>query len=591
MSPLGQHTAAEPLVESERDRFFRILLHDDRDSFYVVSSDASGVWTDAAYKRQTLGAVHFDTRHNYYVTHNGFTGCSRATDSTRQINALFFDLDCHGVSRGQSDSLIFEATSRIMTAAAEGTLPNPNLLVDSGRGLHLYYVLEQSIPYRYQGGSRCINLKGINYFKRVQEMLGQLLGQLLKDLDGISVDRAVYDHARVSRIPGTFNPKAGRFATLISAHDSYYNLPDLAQYARAAASRAPMDVHPTPNAQAHATVLNFQPMLMSRLSKVHQLQEHRNFDCRGSRELMGFVLYNTAVQIYDRDQAKSQLHAFNARFKSPLSKREIAGIERAVDTVTNVKGQTGHYILGADTVVRLLDLSEQEMIALSFFSSKRAAQRIQAKRETRQRRSDRNLQIVRLHKTGSYTQQQIASMTKCSVRTVHSVLKEAGRTKAQSTITQASRQTEGHVRQASPLKARTHCQGQSYLGAFLTSKDTLIRSLPLYSTAVGAIKTPAYESDASQGRPQTGHARTCNFLSNGLCSAPAPGALLGLLALPGELFLGRCCLSFSGSLESASFCCLVSAVKGVSFLHVLSSLVLETPSGLRISTRGSVLSP
>ncbi len=59
--------------------------------------------------------------------------------------------------------------------------------------------------------------------------------------------------------------------------------------------------------------------LRSRLANVISLQALRNFDCEGSRELMCFVFYDTAVQLVGQNDASRQLCSFNSRFTQPLS--------------------------------------------------------------------------------------------------------------------------------------------------------------------------------------------------------------------------------------------------------------------------------
>ena len=428
MSPVALDTAALFGPESERETFFKVLLHDDRNSFYIVSSDVDGVWGDTAIKRETLAAYPFDKSSSYYMTHNGFTGRRRLAERTRQLNALFFDLDCHGSAADDCEAIVNDALGCIFDGVQKGTLPNPNIIVDSGRGLHLYYVLDRSIPYRFRG-SGDVNEKGIRFFKDVQERLANVLDELLAGIPGIKVDRAVFDHTRVSRIPGTYNRKAGRYATLVSAHENYCHLSDLASYKPAKPMHSPL---PSMRGKGPATILHFHPLMMSRLNKVSELQAYRNFDCEGTRELMSFVFYNTAVQIYSRADALERLRAFNAQFTAPLHQSELGNIVRTVDDVTNVKGEKGYYILKASTLARLLALTEKEMLDIHFFASKRMVERMEAKRKTKERRNRRDERILELYQKGCMTQQELAQAVGCSPRTVSSVLRKAGLTRAHS---------------------------------------------------------------------------------------------------------------------------------------------------------------
>lgn len=450
-------------MESEQETFFRLLLHDDRNSYYVVSTDAKGAWTETGVKRVAIPYLQLDKRANCYITHNGFTGKRRQIERTRQLNALFFDIDAHGVSQEECIADIQVAAARIKEAVKSGVLPNPSLIVDSGRGLHLYYVLERSVPYRFRGDGS-INEKGIAYFQKIQEQLADVLDEVLAGLRHMKVDRAVFDHTRVARIPGTFNTRAGRQARLLAFNETCHHLSDLIAYKPASRqSRAPE--------RRIACIKNFNPLMTARMNKVVELQAYRKYDCEGTRELMCFVYYNSAVQVYRRDDAKQRLLSFNARFKKPLPTNEIQGIFNAVDSVVNVKGGSGHYVLKAQKVADLLGLTEQEMEATQFFASKRMTERMAAKKKTKEKRESRNQRIVTLYEQGSMTQQEVALSVGCSLRTVKNVLKEAGLTRPRMAAAKAPAKRQEAPRLLSWLSAQAE-------GAFSCEEKRAKKWLP-----------------------------------------------------------------------------------------------------------------
>ena len=419
----GLHSEALQREENERETFFRILTHDDRNSYYLLSTCANGTWTEAAYKKSQLPFVPLGEFRPSYVTHNGFTGKRRKTEEVRQLGSLFFDLDCHAASTRTAREAVDAALSLIAAACESRSLPEPSLIVDSGRGAHLYYVLDRSIPYRFATGGT-VNEKGIGLFRLVQRRLARLIEEVVSPVADIEVDRKVFDFTRVARIPGTYNEAAGCFARLVSVNEAFHDLSNLALW------KPKRDAEPMPEKSRRSPVIvSFQPLLLSRLGKILELQELRGFSCEGNRELMSFVFYNTAVQVYSREEAKRRLALFNARFTSPLAACELRGIEKSVDRVVNVHGQKGFYLLSARKLIELLALSPEESKAIGFFASKRMMDRALAKEETRKKREERNTRIIELYRTGRFTQVQVANEIGCSERTVASVLKEAGFTK------------------------------------------------------------------------------------------------------------------------------------------------------------------
>lgn len=412
MSYGNANTAQSLNAETERDTFFGILTHDDRDSLYFVAEERCGLWSERAVTRSELFSIPLDDSSSYYVTHNGFTGSRRLLGNTRQLNALFFDIDCHGSQKAETFVAVACALKKIDHAVRGGFLPSPSIVVDSGRGIHLYYALERSVP------CRSCSRSSLDLFADVQERLARLLNSILSDVEGMDVDRAVFDHTRVSRIPGTYNPKAGRRARLVAADGGLYSLGGLAK-----------TLPPLPrktNPAKKGSMVRFNPLMISRMRKIEELQSYRSYDCKGSRELMCFAFYNTLVQVYDKLQAADRLQTFNARFSEPLRASELEGIVRSVDSVVNVKGQKGFYVLSAKKLSQLLSLSQSEIDDLCFFGTKRTLERLAAKRETAVRRQRRNERIVALYETGDFTQSEVAAEVGCSLRTVCSVLSSAG---------------------------------------------------------------------------------------------------------------------------------------------------------------------
>lgn len=413
--------AASPAGESEWEVFCRLLTHDDRNSYYVVSSDASGSWEETAVKSESLPALGFNSSAAYYMTHNGFTAPRRTSDQVRQLNALFFDLDCHNLGPNETRCAVRAAIAKLQEAVFNGQLPVPTMIIDSGRGLQLFYVLQRSVPYRSSADGEP-NVKAIGLFNHVQKRLAELLDAVMGAVAGISVDRATFDASRVSRIPGTFNAKAGRFAKLLDySETALHNLSELSRFCAQSSLLVRKSPDRTKRFKRSGTVLQFQPLMMSRLSKIMELQEHRGYDCAGNRELMSFVFYNTAVQIYTHEDAGFRLRMFNARFKNPLAQCELDGIVKSVDSVTNMHGDQGYYLIGAKRLTELLSLTQDEASAIDFFQSRRTVERAMAKQQTKRKRQLRDNRIIELHNAGT-TYASIAQLVECSVRTVASVV-------------------------------------------------------------------------------------------------------------------------------------------------------------------------
>ena len=426
MPACGLSCPSTASAENEWETFYNLITHDDRNSYYIVSSLNHGSWNEIAVKKQNLAALGFNKGTNYYITHNGFTSTSRKANAVRQLNAIFFDLDCHGHGNKTTRQTVQNTIVALDKATQNGSIPKPTMTVDTGRGLQLYYVLEKSIPFQQHNeasSSKTSKAKNspINFFTDIQDKLFTAIKQAVANVKNIEVDQATSDHSRVSRVPGTYNTKAKRLAKLISVTNKLYTLKQLKQ-----------NITQSNNQQTNANKHKFKikhsinqdslPLLNSRLTKIKELQAYRKYKCEGNRELMCFVFYNTAVQLYKKETAKKQLEVFNSNFIKPLSKAELQGCTRSVDKVVNYNGHVGYYLISASKLVQLLNLTPIEIEELNFFESKRTVQRKLQKQKTKEKRKKRDTIIVDLYLKAKLTQKEIAQKIKCSIRTVANVL-------------------------------------------------------------------------------------------------------------------------------------------------------------------------
>ena len=400
------------------------LFHDDRDSFYALAEACGEAWSESLLSKEALlrkVEKGLEKGSAWYVSRNGFVATRRVASRTRQVNSFMLDIDAHGASSRSAAWMLAELDALV----EEGAVPEPTMVVDSGRGIHVYYVLDRSISTRSSDGSE--NTSVLSWFSDLQDRLAVAFESRFCEFEGVDVDSAVYDLARVARIPGTFNPKAGKCAELVRSAGPFASLPGLSvalepvfrkKKHAAARKNTPQKGFPLRAAQA------------ARARKIERLQELRGRDCEGSRELMCFLYYNACVQAFPREEAVGMVYAFNARFSSPLPSYEVSCAVRSVDAVELSygpdKGAKGYYPVSNKKVAELLSVTESENDEIGFFGmSSRALQRRKDKERTRERRASRNARIVELVTRLGMTRKAAAKAVGCSLRTVAYVLAEA----------------------------------------------------------------------------------------------------------------------------------------------------------------------
>lgn len=408
----------------EAQEFFDVLLHDDRDSMYVVASCDGGQWREHAFRAPALRAFRPKGKGSLYVTRNGFVGKRRLQDRCRQINALMFDLDCHDGNHAVTVPCL---VARLIALFDGGSLPRPNLFVNTGRGIQLYYVLEASTSVRTSKGMR--NEKGLSYLRDVESGLARRIADEVADLPYVTVDPAVYDLARVGRIPGSYNAKACVHARLLASSRDYFSLAALKAWgAPLFRSHQAKAVKPR-TTRWHPSTGPMTQVLTHRARLITKVQDLRSYDCQGDRELMCFLMYNTLKQIQGAKKAFLETERLNARFLSPLPHRELEQIQRSVDSVVIAfgthRGEVGFYPMTNGTFLKKLALTDEERAAIGRDAHPLRRDRLEAKEATRLRRQRRDESIVREYQKG-YTQEQVANRCGCCRRTVSKVVAAFG---------------------------------------------------------------------------------------------------------------------------------------------------------------------
>ena len=393
--------------------FLRTLLHDDRSSRYATPCKTKGGWRSGrALPKEALiekyARGRYGRRDDQYVSVCGFTGCDRAEIHARQVNALFIDIDCHDRAGASLHAFLEEVKAKLFDVIAVGVLvSNPKLLptyvVETGRGLQVWYILDRSIPVNGSTASR----RALALRKKLFSRLNALFFEILN----IAPDEAVSDLARVGRIPGTFNTRAGVYAKTIFSSGVLCNMA-ASMKALDAFFKEDVDVVSAPK---HFRITNFNPILHDREAALCALRDARK--CAGAERLRKETLFAYAevvVRQYCAADACALIESFNAAFACPLSPREVAS------TFKSARGRLarGFKVYGASRLSVHLQLSADE--AAHFFGNSTA--RSVARAQARERKAARNARIDEMLACGaSYS--VIAASVGCTKQTVYNYVR------------------------------------------------------------------------------------------------------------------------------------------------------------------------
>lgn len=403
---------------TDKELFSEILFHDDKNSNYIIQKFKPE--TDKIYevvKAKDFLDKKLDSDEDVYITINGFCGRRRTTNRCRQINALFFDLDAHSINTKNAKWEIEHTYLSLKDAIDENRLKKPNLIINTGRGLHLYYIFEKSIPYRLTDNS--VNEKGLKIREIIIKSISDDIQAVLKESDSmLELDTKVSDISRIARIPGTKNSKSNTETKIIDYDMDYYTFEELLK-------PKTQKKKPVPKKKIKNNEFG-QALHISRLDSLEKLQEYRNFDCTGYREYMCFAYYNAAVQVYDRETAYNKLKAFRDKFNDvrAVPDCQLKALANCIDRNEGCDYES-FYKLRNDWFVQHLAITPDEIAELGMFQlSKRELK----KQQNKINKQEQAMQVIELAANGM-KHQLIAETVGISKRTVQNILKNAGLTR------------------------------------------------------------------------------------------------------------------------------------------------------------------
>ncbi len=144
--------------------------------------------TEALDKAQAISNAD---RNAYFACAEYMTEGSRKGDNVKQARAFWLDLDCGEAKAAKGDGYTTkrEAADALVEFCTVTGLPKPTTLVDSGNGLHVYWVLDMDVsPEDWRA-------------------CGALLKALTKKHGLLADPSRTSDIASVMRVPGTLNQK------------------------------------------------------------------------------------------------------------------------------------------------------------------------------------------------------------------------------------------------------------------------------------------------------------------------------------------------------------------------------------------------
>jgi len=322
-----------------------------------------------------------------FITPNSFYKPQRTTQNIRHYRALYLDLDLKIHSKT-------EAFYNIYLLVSDNEIPKPTMIVDSGRGLHLYWRIEHA-P------------KQANY---TWQMLEDFLYHKLKHL---GADIQATDASRLLRLPTTINTKNNAVCRVLEVNDQKYSMYDLREnYLQYKQEQSKTKKRNKTSKKASIKQLfNSYTLHQARSNDLLTLCDLRDYEVVGYRNsILHCFVYWQGIYIRELDRLEEVAEQLNQKFREPLKMSEVKAIvrsankaiERFIDYVQGVNSgkdkrvskamrNRGGYWYTNDRLIEMLNITEQEQKHLKTIIDKQEKYKRNNERRRQERRNEQGL--------------------------------------------------------------------------------------------------------------------------------------------------------------------------------------------------------
>ena len=322
------------------------ILHSDSKG-WITKAEINCWYKQWHYRYKELLEQDFN-QENVYISINTFYSTFRRLEYLKELKAQFIDLDIYKTG--------FTKEQIIMHLEADyfnKSIPRPNLIIDSGRGLYLIWLLN-SVPS-----------KALPLWKAIEEYLYSVLKPF-------GADRQALDPTRILRVPGSINSKSKTTVKVIEQYDYIYDLREIQnEYLPELEERkAKKKGRPSKTVFIHRE----RSLYYARIQDIIKLCELREYDLKGHRELILFLYrYYLCYFLEDTQKALQDILELNREFVYPLSETEVIRATRSAEKVYLSKDKDYKY--KNETLIELLLITELEETYMTTIISKKEYKR------------------------------------------------------------------------------------------------------------------------------------------------------------------------------------------------------------------------
>lgn len=321
------------------------ILHGESKG-WITKAKINSIYKQWHYKYKDLLGEEFNVE-NVYISLNTFYSTYRRVEYLKELNAHFIDLDTYK-TKFTKEQILMNLEENYFNKS----IPRPNLIMDSGRGLYLIWIIN-SVPS-----------KALPLWKAIEEYL-------YSNLKTFGADRQALDPTRILRVPGSINTKTKTEVTILDKHDYIYDLREIQK-------EFLPELKPKEKKKGRPKKINYifreRSLYYSRIQDITKLCELREYDLKGHREIILFLYrYYLCSFTEDVKKALQDVLELNSMFILPLKENEVIRATKSAEKCYLNKYKEYRY--KNETLIELLEITEEEEESMTTIISKKEYKR------------------------------------------------------------------------------------------------------------------------------------------------------------------------------------------------------------------------
>lgn len=349
-------------VDGSITEFHVSKIHQKSDGYITLATKNDNQYSQWHYKLDELTneLKKVVNGNNVYISQNTFFMPKRRIETIKHLENCYVDVDCYTKN-------IDKKTVLALIEQSYGTIPRPNMIIDSGRGLYLIWTIETAPS-------------------KILPLWYAVMRYLYNQLKDLGADATAIDPTRILRLAGTKNSKTDTEVKILDIYDYRYTLreirdgylPELKEKRGKAIGKVQKYIVKT---------FTQSSLYYARLMDLVVLCEIRMWDMKGKREIVCFLYrYWTCCFIQSGKDALRQTIEFNQQFIEPLSESEVMHSTASAENAFFSKDK--QYKYKNETLIELLGITYEEQKRLKTIICKEEKYKRNNERRKNKRRVD-----------------------------------------------------------------------------------------------------------------------------------------------------------------------------------------------------------